>query len=44
MAEEFIMFTPEVAAEREVTLDAFTEAVLGALKEEVSGDFGGCWV
>jgi hypothetical protein len=36
------MFTPEVAAEMEVTLEAFTEVVRRALKEEGFRDFGGC--
>jgi hypothetical protein len=34
MAEEFFIFTPEVAAEMEVTLEAFREVVCRVLKEE----------
>jgi hypothetical protein len=44
MGEEFFRFTPEVAAEMEVTLEAFTEVVRRAIKEEASRNFGGCGV
>jgi hypothetical protein len=36
MTEEFFMFTPEVAAEMEVTREAFSEVVCRV------GDFRGC--
>jgi hypothetical protein len=42
MTEEFFKFAPEVAAEMEVTLEAFSEVVCRVLKEEVFGDFGRC--